>query len=570
MMKRLENLVLQARRAATEIRNFQGVIRVIAHYDADGIASASIIASALSREGKPFRISFVKQLGEKRIKELALEKNLLTIFSDLGSGHINQIQESLIFPGAKVIVLDHHQIKGEVMGNKASSFIHLNPLSFGIGENLSGAGVAYFLAREINPENIELSYLAVVGALGDSQKGSIEENWGLSGANREILKDAKKSGKIVVSTGLRIWGRHSRPIHKAIEYCTDPYIPGISGSESASVQFLNEIGIKIKDGERWRTLSELSVEEQKRLADGIIKERIRGNLADAHEIFGDVYEIPFHPQEFSSAEEFATVLNACGKLGKAYIGLSMCMGNPESFEEAKSLLSAYRKDIGKAISWINQNSYAIKSTEKCVYILAGKQVSEHIVSNLVSMLSRSFLPKEKPVFAFAETEDGNIKVSARAHDTLVENGLSMEAIVSEVACKLGGEGGGHKGAAGATIPRDSQDFFISYVEQLIGNDGNAEKETKGCFSVNIPEVQSNLNIPEQQTLANPLGNGLISHSQTEKSGVFYGTAKAERSEGEGGEKGGSKEGREAPTKKVEGKGLVRYFGAKDVRGNAAG
>jgi len=589
-MRKLDRLISEARKAAVAIRNFQGIVRIVSHYDADGIASASIIALALAREGKQFRLSIIKQLSEERIKELANEKNLLTVFTDLGSGHLKSIQEHLVFPGAKVVVLDHHQVKGEVLEENAENIIHVNPLLFGINENLSGAGATYFLAKELDPENIDLSYLGVVGAVGDSQIGSIEERWGLSGPNKEILKDAKKSQKLSVTHGLRIWGKYSRPLHKALEYCTDPCIPGVSGSESASVQFLTELGIPLKNDGEWRTLSDLTEDEQRTLASGIIKERIRGNQKNPHEVFGDVYEIPDHPPEFRSAEEFATVLNACGKLGKPFVGLSMCMRNQQSFEEASSLLQDYRKDIGKAISWINQNSDAIKKTERCTYMLAGDRISEHIISNIASIFNKSFLPEDRPVFAFADAEDGRVKVSARAHDALVENGMNMETLVSMAASRFGGEGGGHKGAAGATIPKECQELFISYIEQMLNRKSDGlEQLNKAVF----PSDKNNLNIsvPEQEV-------------KTKLEGSDYGTAKAERGEAENGGKadGGpetcgrpkacgrrkassdafrqgdafnhesafrpgistSSQRGEEP-EKMEGQGLVRYFGPKDVQ-----
>ncbi|MCX6814607.1 MAG: DHH family phosphoesterase [Candidatus Aenigmarchaeota archaeon] len=578
-MRKIDGMISEARKAAVAIRNFQGIVRIVSHYDADGIAAASIIALALVREGKQFRLSIIKQLSEGRIKELSNEGNRLTIFTDLGSGHLKSIQEHLIFPGAKVLVLDHHQVKGEILAENSENIIHVNPMLFGINENLSGAGVTYFLAKELDPENIELGYLGVVGAVGDSQMGSIEERWGLSGPNKEILKDAKKSQKLSVSNGLRIWGKYSRPLHKALEYSTDPCIPGISGSESASVQFLNELGIPLKSGSEWRTLSDLSEDEKRVLASGIIKERIRGDRKNAHEIFGDVYEIPDHPPEFRSAEEFATVLNACGKLGKPYVGLSMCMRNPQSFDDARNLLSDYRKDIGKAISWMNRNKDAIKKTERCTYMLAGDRVSEHIISNIASIFNKSGLvPEDRPVFAFADAEEGKVKVSARAHDILVENGMNMERLVSIAASRFGGEGGGHRGAAGATIPKEAQDMFISYIEEMLG------RTNDGLFQLDktVPlTIQSNLNIntPEEQTLVDFQKEVRTAERSCEATstevltsianGDENGTAETERGQSSAGsereERGSTSSQRGKESEKMEGKGLVRYFGPKDVQ-----
>jgi single-stranded-DNA-specific exonuclease len=562
-MRKLDCLISEARKAAVLIKNSRDSIRVVSHYDADGIAAAAIMSIALSREGRQFRLSVINQLSGSKIRELSGEGSLLTIFTDLGSGHLEGIQENLV-PGARAVILDHHQIKGGIAPENAERVVHVNPLLAGISENLSGAGVAYLLAKELDPENADLSYLGVVGAVGDSQMGSIEESWGLSGPNREILKDARKSGMLTVSRGLRIWGRRTRPLHKALEYCTDPAIPGITGSESAAVQFLTELGIALKTEEKWRTLSDLSQDEQRTLASGIIKQRIASGHMRPHDIFGDVYELPSHPEDFRSVEEFATTLNACGKLGKHHTGISMCMADPGSFGEAARLLSGYRKNIGRAISWLNQNSHAIRTTERGTYMDAGSCISEHIISNIASIFNKSgFVPADRPVFAFADAEEGMVKVSGRCHDFLVESGVNMERLVSEAASRSGGEGGGHKGAAGATIPRGSREAFISCVEELLENLEAQRRAGRGADS--LEGGQTNLNINASQ---------LISSGETPD---CYGTAESQgRCEGERSE--AAREGREAAAgirkagaaeggrfQKVEGQGLVRYFGPKDVQ-----
>jgi single-stranded-DNA-specific exonuclease len=472
MKGKIEIMAKALMRAGDAIKSFPGSIRMISHYDADGIASASIMVKALSREGMSFRLSIVNQLSEEFLEGLAEERNGMVIFTDLGSGYLGHIQKHLTGGNATIIVLDHHQIEGSITND---SLIHVNPLDFGIEDNVSGSGVAYLLARAMDPGNRDLSELGIVGAIGDSQAGSIEENWGLMGLNKEILKDAESEKKIMVSRGLRLWGRYTRPVHKTLQYSVDPYIPGISGSESASVQFLQELGIELKDNGRWRTLADLTEEENRKLAAGIIAERIRGNHDNPDWIFGDVYELLDKPGDMKDASEFATILNACGKMDMAYMGVALCLNDADS-PDAIRILETYRRQIGKAMSWIYSNPDAVKSTGNAVYVHGGSSISEHIISNVVSILSRSCPDmggtdvdlRDKPVFAFADTEDGNIKVSARASDSLVEDGkLDLKEIMVEVTRELGGEGGGHKGAAGARISGDQKDSFISLVEKIL-------------------------------------------------------------------------------------------------------
>lgn len=498
------------------------------------------MAKALIRENKRFHISLLDQLTQDYIKELSQEKNRFFIFTDLGSGHLEYIQRHLSKKDAIVIICDHHQIQGEVKGE---NIFHLNPLMFGIEENISGSGVTYILARAVSPENRDLSELGIIGAVGDSQMGSIEENWGLCGLNREILKDAEKTGKIKVSRGLRIWGRYTRPVHKALEYSIDPYIPGISGSESNSVQFLKEIGIELKNNGKWRCLADLTQEEQKRLADGIIKERIFGNEKNPEWIFGDVYELVEKEKEFSDAGEFATILNACGKMKKGYIGVAICLNNRDSFPEAREIFNKYKREIGKAMEWCYVNrGKIIKETENGVYVIAGGSISEHLISNVVSIIHKSWgFSPEKPLLGFAFTENGKVKISARISRKLIEKGFSLKDMMMVAAKKVNGEGGGHAGAAGAIIPKEYQKRFIEICEGFIIK----WKE----------KIENNINPAQQEEL----NTGERDGSDIKRTGIEReGKRGKKKEEGRGEEE---KNNQTYHNKKMERQGLVRYFGS---------
>ncbi len=464
MMEQLQDMIRKATRAKEIIDSCSDQIRVVSHYDADGICSAAIMTKALLRKGKDFHLAFVQQINDDILMELDAEKRKVIIFLDLGSGYLNDIKNHI--KDSRVIICDHHQPVGEAGDNVTE----INSVSSGIDGNISGAGVTYLLARTMSSENIDLASLAIVGAIGDSQIDSVGKDWRLNGLNMEIVKDAEKKGKLNVSKGLRIWGRYSRPLHKALQYSIDPYIPGISGSESASVQFLNEIGIPVKksDGE-WNTISDLTIDQQKKLATEIIKERIRVNHSDPDVVFGDVYELLDKPGIFRDASEFATVLNACGKMDNASLGVSVCLNRPDSFEEVKKVVAKYRNEIGKAISWIYRQIDGKTDKVKImkgVYILAGDAISEHFISNATSTVSHSGILPDKPIFGLANAERG-IKISARISKELVDKGMRLNEIMNKIASKYGTEGGGHMAASGATIPAGKEEEFIQMAEELI-------------------------------------------------------------------------------------------------------
>ncbi|MGZ8880463.1 MAG: DHH family phosphoesterase, partial [Halobacteriota archaeon] len=61
-----------------------------------------------------------------------------------------------------------------------------------------------------------------------------------------------------------------------------------------------------------------------------------------------------------------------------------------------------------------------------------------------------------------------VKVSARGTQTLVQRRLNLARAVSEAANSVGGVGGGHDIAAGATIPEGTETEFLKHLNQLVG------------------------------------------------------------------------------------------------------
>jgi len=447
---------LELKKAAEEIKKSDN-IRVVSHIDADGISSAAIIFSILTRLGKKFHMSIEKQVKPSLIDKLKKEEHDLLIFSDLGSGQIEIISE--LSKKTKVIILDHHIPQ---TNKNYENIIHVNPCIEEKNENsISGAGVSYLLAKEIDPKNKDLSYLAIIGAIGDMQ----DENWIMMGINKEILQEAVDSNKIKKEKGLRLFGRMSRPIHKALEYSTDPYIPGISGDESASVQFLSSIGIDLKKYGEWRTLNDLSDDEMKKLASAIICERIVGKESSPEEIFGDVYTVNLNGKS-NDAREIATTLNACGRMSYASSGILYALGIDYIFDVVEGIMTGYKKMITKYMKWIKENEGNIKKTEKAYYIIAENKIHENFIGTITSICEKSMFNNGKVVFGMAFTEDGEIKVSARAPKDVVEKGLNLEKLFKTIPEEYG-YGGGHAAAGGAFIKKGKEQEFINMCEKYL-------------------------------------------------------------------------------------------------------
>lgn len=436
-------------------------IKIVSHLDADGLTSASIIAKMLLRKNVNFELRIVKQLVSGMVKDLQIDENDILILTDCGSGQLNLLKK--IVEKTQILILDHHE--PQKISNL--NLFHLNPLLFG-EEEISSSILCYLFAKAVDVKNMDLIDLAIVGAVGDE----LDEKWEFTGFARKILKEAEDIGKVTILKGLRLYGRSTRPVHKALEHSFDPFIPGVSGSESAAVQFLSELGIEIKNDDEWKKLKDLTIDEQKKLASAIIIERLRVKHPEVTDIFGEIYLLSGLPEEIQDAREFATLLNACGRLGKYETAIELCLNDLTAIGDVDEILNEYRRKISEGMEWIRGND-VIKATDNATYIFCEDKVLDTIIGTLTSIfLNSNLIDSGKPVFGFAES-DGKIKVSARASKDLKQ--INLKEIIVYAIEQLQAEGGGHEFAAGALISKEDKDKFVKIVDKKTGETIGSKK-----------------------------------------------------------------------------------------------
>jgi RecJ-like exonuclease len=79
-----------------------------------------------------------------------------------------------------------------------------------------------------------------------------------------------------------------------------------------------------------------------------------------------------------------------------------------------------------------------------------------------------------PIVAFAEKTDGEddevteVKVSSRGTPALTRRGLDLSVVMREASQAVGGDGGGHNVAAGATVPKGTEEEFVALADELVG------------------------------------------------------------------------------------------------------
>jgi len=436
--------------------------RIFCHRDADGICSAAIIQRILRERGVDPDISSVLPADLAEVCPV----DGLNILLDLGSGQLRNLEK---FEGRDTLVLDHHPPEGQPW----DGMIQINPHSFGIdgSTEISGSGVAYLLARNLT-DDPSLAKVGIIGAIADRQDILGE----LTGLNREILNDAVGSGLVEEVKDVLLYGRESRPLHISLKNFQDPPIPGVSGSESGAMQLLSEIGIPLREGRALRTLGDLDVEERRRLASELVvrcitkaSPGIAGQVPSL--IIGSVYRMVGESSPLQYASEYATVINSAARMGFTQEAVGVLLGERgNEYRKVLSGLAEYRRTLSTEIRKVTGNEISLGGGGFLQYFASDSTPKNFIGPVTGLILGGGLVDPYKPLAGMAT---GRItKVSSRCSKILVLEGLDLSSAISEAAKVAGGEGGGHRGAAGAFFPPGNEGVFVqSFEKALLSQDG---------------------------------------------------------------------------------------------------
>jgi single-stranded-DNA-specific exonuclease len=421
-MKRLEKL---AKAAASSLLECE-TARVVSHNDADGITSAGLICTALRRAEIPFHATLVSRLDSSLVDSLEPP----VVFCDMGSGKPDLVSKI----GGEVFVFDHHTPVG------TPTCVHVNPHLVGVDGafELSASGTVYSVVREMG-DNVDLAGLALVGALGDRQM--------MIGANRTILEEAANFGIVEVRPGLKM---DDGPLDSVLAGALDPLLD-FSGDPEKTRAFLEEVGVA-------GDLPKLGQKDLSRLSTALVlKVLIQGSFA-ADSVVGETIRLKREIVE--NAFELMWILNSCGKMEETGLALTLCMRDKTFLSECRKINQDYK---AKTLSEVRLVQQCLQETDNIKYAL----LDDMDAAGVVSGLCVRYLYADKPMIVMNRSE-GIVKVSARGNRLLVFNGLDLSVALREGAEKVGGNGGGHSVASGASIPLGTEEEFIKHVDQVVG------------------------------------------------------------------------------------------------------
>jgi RecJ-like exonuclease len=310
---------------------------------------------------------------------------------------------------------------------------------------VSASGVTYLTVKPLNKVN--LTGLALVGAFGDMQYAD-----GFSGVNQTILTEATEAGVVEEHEDLKISSK-DEPLYKALAHTFQPAIPGISGNPEKSQAFLEKIGISygIK-------FTDLANEEKDFLTEHLTRINPK--------IFGTVYSMPQETPALRNLEDYALILDACGKNKNYAVGLSICLGERKSaITEGVEFLSKYRESLIRGIRWISREGS--QEMDYVQYLYTEDKENKKIMGTLASLgIELEILNSQKPVITLSRMHN-LVKISGRTTLEMTQKGVNLGFALEQASKSFNGAGGGHNIAAGAVVPYKELENFKNLVNDIV-------------------------------------------------------------------------------------------------------
>jgi RecJ-like exonuclease len=417
-------------------------IRVVSHYDADGISAAAIICKTLYNAGFNIHATLMRNPFDKGLKRISEEENEIVIFTDMGSGQIETIEKMK----SQSIIIDHHQ---PIKNNIKDNVLQINCNHLGINGNYEacGATLSLSVAYSIDQENFNLASLAIIGAIGDKQYIG-----GFKGYNNKIINEAIKQGIIKEKIAIKL---SNETISDSLFYSIDPYYSGISGNKKNIDSFLDKIGIDKKT-----KTDDLKDENLKKIHSYLMLKLIEKDCEK--NILDTIIRRRYYSENISfEFERFADLLDACGKSGSRGIALSLALGDKKIISDALKVEKEYKQKILYELIKLEKEGFKEKQTFKFFYS------DDSSLGGVIGGIAINFiLDINKPLLSIARKND-EIHISCRGNQYLVSKGLDLGYAMKEASTKLGGHGGGHAIASGATIAREKEEEFLNLIDKII-------------------------------------------------------------------------------------------------------
>ena len=154
--------------------------------------------------------------------------------------------------------------------------------------------------------------------------------------------------------------------------------------------------------------------------------------------------------------DFAALINACARTGRAACAVSALLHDPAAQEEAIRAMAEYRQEVANAIEWCGKHEQ-IQSTVSIVHM------HDYVAWYLTGSVAQHFSQEHALALALAYAPDGWVRVSLRGR----KNGANMLALLRKMLEGVEGECGGDEHAAGGMFLRQYEEHFLSSAKNIL-------------------------------------------------------------------------------------------------------
>jgi RecJ-like exonuclease len=141
----------------------------------------------------------------------------------------------------------------------------------------------------------------------------------------------------------------------------------------------------------------------------------------------------------------------------------LCLGDGTTWKEALQVEKDYKQKLLDGLQSLEHGG--IQETDGLRYFYSDNSSLGGVIAGIAM---NYVLDEKKPLISLTRKEaDDEVHISCRGNQQLVTQGLDLGAAMKTVAGELGGFGGGHKIAAGATIVFGKEKEFLQKVDLML-------------------------------------------------------------------------------------------------------
>ncbi len=350
--------------------------RVIYHYDADGIASASSAVRALGRLGYPFQATPLQGVTRERMRALLAATKGPALIADTGASWLDEYPRHP-YP---VVVLDHHQYPGVPDPAELPEHVaFVNPLDWGVNgmTELCASMLTWLFTIFLDPVNWDSAPWGLSGAIGDRMHVG-----GFRGLNALLVDEAVRRSVVIRRPGTALLGP---TVGAALATAIDPFVRGLSGDRAKAEAFLH--GLSIDPG---TPPASLTPEETDRLVRALRARLETGGVLPEFVALLDQTRW-FLPSHGMDAEELSNLQGATGRAGTPGVGVAMALGDRQAFDRAHLAETRWREGILEGLLRIERHGVhtatGLRWFESTETTLAGTQAG---------MAMNYLLPPDRP------------------------------------------------------------------------------------------------------------------------------------------------------------------------------